>query len=367
MEVNVVECRGTHRQIGRQMGEALREPIRESLAAYVPPETFTRRAADIAALREAIRSELGRTWQQLQGLAEGANIRLEDVLAINLPFGPSRGPLDDADTASQADNAGGACTNVGFTGGPDGPLIGKNNDGRHPPDPDGHAREDAARPFAVVKVYPDQGLPACFYLQAGWLSGSDAFNAEGLAIGHSSVGSRLQRGRRQMPIRPFLYEGLYLWRSAGELGRALCDRPTWGKGYATVVADAAGTLFSAEIACPLTQIRQPGDPAGPTDAIHCVNRFQLENFLELDGRDPAGLRNADQRIASLNAALAADDRRDRGRMAEVLTLHAPGAVCRHGGEDLSHTEWSFITCCRERTARVCRGNPCSQQRIEVRL
>ena len=45
-------------------------------------------------------------------------------------------------------------------------------------------------------------------------------------------------------------------------------------------------------------------------------------------------------------------------MQKLLSSHAPWAPCRHGGPDLSHTEWSAIALPRSNRLLVSNGPPC---------
>lgn len=76
---------GTHREIGEQHGEALRQAIREVLAVY--RTLWGRDPAEIATLAlrfgAAIDAHLPHLGEELRGIAAGADLPLRDVLAIN--------------------------------------------------------------------------------------------------------------------------------------------------------------------------------------------------------------------------------------------------------------------------------------------
>jgi isopenicillin-N N-acyltransferase-like protein len=83
------ELSGTRREIGRQHGEAAREQIRRSIAFY--QESFARSAGlgweeileRVPRWIPAVEAYLPGIGDELRGIAEGAGIRFEEVIALN--------------------------------------------------------------------------------------------------------------------------------------------------------------------------------------------------------------------------------------------------------------------------------------------
>ena len=82
----------------------------------------------------------------------------------------------------------------------------------------------------------------------------DGMNAEGLAVGHSSVGSIFQQSAHHVPILLWAYEGMMHSRTTGDFTRHMAKLPTYGKGFSVVCVDRQGRTCSIEPPCPLIQI-----------------------------------------------------------------------------------------------------------------
>ncbi|MDY7011794.1 MAG: hypothetical protein SVV80_13740, partial [Planctomycetota bacterium] len=257
--MKVFECRGSHRDIGRTIGEALREEIRAHIDGFLPPENKTP-DKKIEKFKESLIRFLPHVMEQFGGMAEASGVSERRILELNLPVGIVESDLEQG------------CSNVVFTDGPDGPLWGKNNEGGFPPNTGDVIDDKGRRPVSVMKIYPDDGIPAICLTFCGWLSGGDMMNAEGVAVGHSSVGTKLQQSLSNAPLLQWLYSGMFQYKSAEDLARNVTSTALRGKGFTQVTVDRAGSMFSAELACPLAQIRRPAD--GDL-AMNCVNHYQL--------------------------------------------------------------------------------------------
>ena len=350
--MKVIECRGSHARIGRAIGEGLREEMRQHIGGFVlrPSEELV---VEVLRFRASLEAQIPRVLEQMVGMAAGADVSLEEVLALNLPQGVGAGDALD----------GHGCTNVVFGDGPDGPLWGKNNDGAYPPNTGPVVNAEGRRPVAVLKLYPDDGIPALCVPFCGWLSGGDMLNAEGVAVGHSSVGSGLQQSRDHTPILQWMYWAMLNVRSAAEYVRMMTSRPTLGKGFSQTIVDRGGSMYSGEFVCPLAQIRRPESGA---QAMNCVNYYQLPFLEGLDRRTPEGLANAHARRAFLDRAVGEGDRSVE-HMKRLLQHHGDDSICRHGAGDTSHTEYSVIGVTEERKLLVADGNPCQTEYVGVAI
>lgn len=343
--MKLVEASGDARTIGQITGEALRDEIRE----YIEVVQLEQRHSDWEqrwpATEQALRRYVPQVLEEMEGTAEGADLPLETILKINVP-----GYKRDNDPPQE-------CTNVAFSAGPDGPIWGKNNDGGEP--------GKQAPPVARL-VRRNDGIPQLNWTFCGMLATIDGLNAEGVAVGHSSVGSLLGQSAHHVPIRLWAYEGLFRSRSAADFIRHMCEIPTFGKGYSSLLVDADGMLCSLESPCPLTQVRWP-EP-GET-YMNCSNYYQLEQLSELDWRTPEGKANAIARAETLDTRFGGGKGgRDLQAMKDVLAYHGDPGICRHGAHDLSHTEYSMIGLCAERKALFLHGYPCEVgEYLEVQL
>ncbi len=334
--MKLVEASGDARTIGRITGEALREEIRQ----FAAMEKIDQRHVDWdqrwPATRAAIEKHMPLVLEEMEGTAEGAGLPLETILKLNV-----KEYKRELDAPPQQ------CTNIAFSEGPDGPIWGKNNDGGAP----GEQNPPAAR-----LVRRNDGIPQLNWTFCGMLATIDGFNAEGVAIGHSSVGSQFAQSKHHVPIRLWAYEGLFRCRTGEEFVRHMCSIPTFGKGYSSVLVDADGFMCSLESPCPLTQVRWP-EP-GET-YMNCSNYYQLEQISDADWRTPEGKKDAIARAEMLDERFkGGTGGRDLEAMKEVLRHHGDPSICRHGRGGRSHTEYSMIGLCAERTAFYLHDYPC---------
>ncbi len=348
--MKVFECRGSHRDIGRTIGEVLREEIRSHIDDFLPPEN---EAPDrkIDKFKESLVRSLPQVLEQFGGMAEASGVSERRILELNCPVGIANPDLEQE------------CSNVVFADGPDGPLWGKNNEGDSPPNTGPVIDGKGRRPVSLMKIYPDDGIPAICLTFCGWLSGGDMMNAEGVAVGHSSVGTNFQQNLSHAPLLQWLYSGMFQYKSAEDLARHVTSAPLRGKGFTQATVDRAGNILSAELACPLAQIRRPAD--GKV-AMNCVNHYQLPCLKDmvLKQRDRKGLAYSHGRQKYLEAAVEDGDRSIE-HMKKILRRHGDISICRHGGKDLSYTEYSMIAVAKEARFLFVDGYPCEEEYVEV--
>lgn len=340
--MKVIECRGNDVQIGRTIGETLREEIREHVALFGPVLDEDRRR-QIQYFTDALDRFMPQVRTQFQGVAEGAGLAEAQILALNLPSGASDPRLEQG------------CTNLVFGGGPDGPLWGKNNDGLS-------AGSQGRRPVAALKLYPDHGIPSVCFTFCGWLSGGDMVNAEGLAVGHSSVGSRFQQWPHHVPVLQWLYAGMMKARNVTEFVRHITSVPLRGKGFSLVAVDKTGAMAAPELACPLAQVRwpQPGE-----HGLNCVNDYRMPGLAAMTNRNPTQLENCEHRRVFLERAVR-EGKRDLTQMQQVLRHHDRHGICRHGQDgDEGFTEFSMIAVPREGKVLFTDGNPCLSDYTQI--
>jgi acyl-CoA:6-aminopenicillanic acid acyl transferase len=346
--MRIVYSAGTPREIGQQTGEQLREDIREHIDQFPPTDNSAWEKRGRIFLR-TLRDHLPRVLEEMKGTAEGAGVTNDDIYRLNLPLYP--------DTLTALDNQipdKDGCTNIVFGTGPDGPLWGKNNDGGAPGN---------QRPVCVRVVRPATGIPMILVHFAGYVAVGDGVNEEGVAIGHSSVGSIYQQSDHHVPVRLLAYHALHYGRNVSEFVQGLSSLPTRGKGYSFVCVDRDGAMCAPEVPCPLIQIRQ----AESANAMYCVNCYQLPHLRDADQRSPDGKANAIRRAERLEREIWRDIPLNLSRMRGLLKSHESSApICRHDDND-SHTEYSMIAIPRQGKLLVADGYPCETEYHEVRF
>ena len=157
-ELGRVMARGTPRQIGRTLGEAGRDAVHDVLLKvdYWQAVTDPNHAGAVQVMAQTLQSLFPAVWEELQGMAEGLNLPLEQVVAWNC-----RGDL--------MSNVPDGCTTVQIPGPT--PVIGHNEDGL--PGFRGHA--------FLAEVTPDDGPALLSFCYPGSIPGHTfATNSAGL-------------------------------------------------------------------------------------------------------------------------------------------------------------------------------------------
>ena len=343
--MKLVEVSGDGRSIGRQTGEALRDEIRQMIEVWKIPDRHRDWERTWPIIRGALERYVPLVLEEMEGTAEGSSVPLDLIIKLNVPMYNFVPALDLP----------GECTNIAFATGPDGPIWGKNNDGGPP--------GGQAPPVARL-IRRNGGIPQLNFTFCGMVGTLDAMNAEGLAVGHSSVGTVFGQSDHFVPIRLWGYEAMFHCRTTAEFVRFMASVPLRGKGYASVVADAGGAICSLEQPCPLTQVRMP-EP-GET-YVNCTNYYQLPALEEADRRTPEGKQDAIARARMLDTTFRGNNGRSLRDMQQVLRSHADPGICRHGKHTQSHTEYSMIGLCESRKCLYLHGYPCENEFIEVQL
>lgn len=346
--MKIVECRGSDKQIGLTIGEALRDEIQANIQGFLPADISVL-DQEAAYLKASLKKYLPGVLEQILNAAKAANVTEQHMLALNVPVGRPDYRYDQG------------CSNAVFGEGPDGPIWGKNNEGAFPPTDKPIVDSKGPRPVCALKVYPEKGIPAICFTFCGWFSGADMMNAEGVATGHSSVGSKFQQSPFHVSALHWLWAGMFIYRNVGDYVKHVTSLPLRGKGFSQIAVDAQGNMASGELACPISQIRWPEEGE---KAMNCVNHYQLPLLEGIDARRPGPLAFSKGRQKYLEGAVLDGDR-SLEHMKKILIHHGDFSICRHGGKDLSHTEYSMIGLTRERKALVAHGYPCQTQYAEI--
>jgi len=338
--MKIVEASGDPRTVGRCTGEALREEIREHLAF---PYTVDRSAWErrLPVFLSTLKRYLPDVLEEMEGTAEGADVPLENILRLNLPMVPDELNIVEG------------CTNIAFVEGPDGPIWGKNNDG---------LVREKRRPVCARLVRRKDGIPLLVFTFCGMLATTDGMNAEGLTVGHSSVGSIFHQSDHHVPIRLWAYEGMMHSRTTADFVRHMTGLPTRGKGYSMLCVDLQGTTCSIEAPCPLMQVRRP---EASHRHMNCVNCYQLPTLADADRRDEAGKRNAQARWKFLDRKLSEEMDFGLEDMKKLLRHHGDPSICRHGEQDGACTEYSMIGLPQSGRVLFLDGYPCENAFSEI--
>ena len=352
-----IQVAGDARERGRQYGEATRDRVRRSVAAY--DEVFAHAAgwdrarvrAEAEGFRAPIAAHGAKYLEELQGIAEGAAVGELDVLAINLR-------TEIIWAASARDAARPAlpleCTAFaalpGRTGGRT--LIGQTWDWL----------VHAAETTVVLEARQDDGPDYVTVVEAGLLAKA-GMNSAGVALATNALVSAADRGAPGVPYHVLLRSILDAETVSDGLGALSRGARASSANY--LLADADGVALDVEAA--------PGDHAElflgypEDDLVLHANHFQNPGF---GGRDVSLVAMPDSpfrmaRLRGLTAAHAGP--LDLPFWTEALADHAmfPLGVCCHPDPRATVAPERYATILAlvmdpaEKTLWLAPGNPCS--------
>lgn len=332
---------GSHRDIGRQLGEALAPAIRR--AVDFGPEALAGRSFGELMLqadpyRAATRAATPWLIEELDGVAETAGV---DALAL---FAASTEELFSAPIAIGAGPAIGRCSDL-VAGPPltvDGHLrVAHNND--LPP----QAEQDV-----VAVEWRVPGEPVIFSLGIGpWIS--VGWNDSGLSL----TGNELTPNDTCVGVPRLLMVREQLTAPTLDAALAMTLRPDRASSYNTVLAHRDGRAVNVEGSATDVEVSTPGQHGWMAHTNHYV----CERMLRYEG-DPEYAQGSAVRHHRASELLgsAAPGSIDAEWLRAALSDHATDpAICRHGGPDgRSRTVFWCLADVTAGQVRYGLGTPC---------
>ena len=338
--IPVIEVHGTHRQVGRQIGERMRPQLqrmvarmRDELPAGVSWDAMVQKGRLCLAHSRAVYPQF---VQELEGIAEGADLPFDEVFlemceelweaAAWGAGGPAR-PRGCTDFAAR-----GRATVDGAT------LLAHTND----------LTAEAEQGLVILKVQAGDE-PEFLGVSVGGLGYSAGFNAAGISMTGNAVSCNDIRPGvpRLLIVRAIL--------AARRLGEAMdaCLLPQRASNYNNVIADAYGEIYSMEgSATDCESIYIEGDVMAHANhyASLPMRRFEADRN-DIGGsviRHNRAMRLLRENFGQLSPALFQD----------LLADHEnyPSSICKHAGESV--TVFSIIIELEDRRAWIGRGRPC---------
>jgi isopenicillin-N N-acyltransferase-like protein len=187
MELPVIEVSGDRREVGRQHGEAAREQIRTSIAFY--QQSF-KRASGLTwdeILRQAprwtpiVEEFLPGIGDELRGIAEGAGIKFEEVLALN-----ARGELSHSNPFAESEENAEGCSSYAI-------LPEASADGHTYAGQNWDWLAETSSTVILLKV-TQAGKPTVFMQTEAGQIGRHGANSAGIALNANGLGARFGKG-----------------------------------------------------------------------------------------------------------------------------------------------------------------------------
>jgi isopenicillin-N N-acyltransferase-like protein len=347
--IAVISVAGTHRQVGRQIGEHMKQQIRRMIARLrenLPPGVTWKDMLLKGQLCLAhSRAAYPRYVEELEGVAEATGLPFKEIfLAVceelwepaawqaGMPT-LTRGCTDMA--------ARGQATVDGAT------LVAHNND--LPAEAEDH--------LVIIKARA-VGEPEFLAVSAGGLGFSAGFNAAGISMTGNAVScSDIRPGVPRMLIARAIL-------AAKRLGEAMdaCLLPLRASNYNNVIADTSGEVYSMEGSatdCEPIYI----DENVMVHANHYISR-PMRRFEENRNYIGGSILRHNRAMRLL--------RENYGRLTpevlqKLLSDHAnyPASICKHDGATV--TVFAIIIKLNELKAWIGKGRPCHTNWCEHRL
>ncbi len=341
----LVEIYGTHREMGRQIGEARREQVRHSVenarlliaAAYDTLE-LTWEGAQIQSRKYLPFAEerYPQYVDELRGIAEGAGLTLDELVTLNAMEAVAGDALHLTRCTSFA---------VNETRTADGHVLLSHNEDWVPEDEDD---------VYVISAKPAEEPPFLAVTYGGLLP-NVGFNAFGIAQLIDSVYPT--DSRIGIPRLVAARAVLASKRLSGAIGRCLI--PHRDSGYNHLLAHESGELYSIE-----TSARQFEFHHG-TDGYMVHTNHYLGTEMKRIEKDPHELISSNVRYNRANRLLRQNSTHTIKTLQAIQKDHVnlPNSICNHNIEgidplDRESTICAFIIDLTTREMRVTWGNPC---------
>ena len=346
--MKIYEFSGTHREVGRQHGETLREGVRQSLDLRMSRCVALSRSAGEEKNTDAIRA-LAREClkyvgefspgmlEEVQGIAEGAGVSPEEVL-ITSGYTDFKDTIGSGEVSSAAE-----CTSC--WAGPEATVDGTAFVAQTW---DMFAEAEDGVIWLKLAV---EGQPAVFTLAYAGCLGMTGMNSRGVALGINNLNPTDAR-----PGVPWTFiNRAILAADTAEKAFAAVKRARLCSGHNYVIGDSSGAGFSVETTGrKLARI----DPNGPTLAHsnHYLDPqlAKLEKPLDPQGSSPQRVRRMDEILrkgrGKINRAFLENALGDHDGQPRSIYQVSSGAKVRSCAALIMDTAKREVACVK--------GNPC---------
>jgi len=338
---------------GQQYGSQARDRVRGSVAAYaelfqdVAGWDWRRATAEAQRFLPPIEGFAPEYVEELAGIAAGAEVAREDVLAINVRTEILYSARVRTALAAPVPAECSAFASVS----PEGRvLVGQNWDWMP------FARDTVV----VLQAVPDDRPAFVTVVEAGLLA-KFGVNSVGLAVMTNALACTEDRAEEGVPYHVMLRALLESGTTTDALARL--EQSTRASSANYLLADGTGSIVDVEARPGGPDSLHRLEPTGRGLLLH-TNHFTSAEF---DGVDYADLvaTTSHLRLQRLDDGVATADSGDVETFAAALSDHTnnPSSICRHPDRSLpmaeqSETVASVLVDLTERRARLSEGPPC---------
>jgi len=351
-EFPYIEIRGSHREIGRQIGEAARERVAATLAYY--QENYEElagvtlaegRVQAVAAYLPAARAFSPELMDQLEGMAEGSGVEFDDLFLLNCGAAFTRPP----DIESAVDH----CTSLAIM-----------MRGRHIVAHNEDWYSGDAANMVLVNVTMPGGRRYLSMTTAAYLP----FTGMTTAGTACSADTLYATDYRQHGVPSQFIAAALLLCADLESARARVAYADRGRGTNHMLADVHGRIWNIETSAGEWQMTE-------VDTWYAHTNHYVDSRMQcFEGSTSEGSRKRLARACELVRA-GVQRREDPLKLAmAVMKDHAnePMSICSHVNPDDSPADRNMTTASMvwdldERRLHVCAGPPCENERRSYQL
>jgi isopenicillin-N N-acyltransferase like protein len=341
----LIEIHGTHGEMGRQIGEARRDQIQHSIAnahtlielSYDELE-LSWEGAQIQARKYLpfVEERYPQYVDEMRGIAEGANVAFDDVMALNTMEAVTTDALHLTRCTSMAVNEGRTA---------DGHVLAAHNEDWIP--------EDEDDVFVILAKPIDE--PPFLAMTYGGLVPNVGLNAYGIAQLIDSVYP--SDSRIGIPRLLVSRAVLAARRISGAIGRALISHRA--AGYNHLIAHESGELYSIEVSATRFEILH-----GTDGYIVHTNHYLADGMKGIES-DPEELISSRVRLFRANRLLRESSAHTIKSLQAIQKDHVnlPNSICNHAVDwsdplDREKTINALVIDLTAREMHICWGNPC---------
>jgi isopenicillin-N N-acyltransferase-like protein len=350
----LVEISGSHRDMGRQIGEACRGKVEHSVenARVLIAQSYdqlglTWDSAQIQARKYLPFAEerYPQFVEEMRGIAEGAHVSFDEIVTLNTMEAVTTDALHLTRCTSMAVNEERTA---------DGHVLAAHNEDWVPEDEDD---------VYVISARPTEEPPFLAMTYGGLLP-NVGFNAYGIAQLIDSVYPSDSRiGIPRLVVSRAI---LSARRISGAIGRALV--PHRAAGYNHLLVHESGEIYSIEVSARRFEILHGTDGY----MVH-TNHYLAQTMKEIEN-DPEELISSRVRYFRAQRLLRRNQAHTVGSLQTIQKDHVniPNSICNHNieGIDLLDREKTICALVIDLTARemhIAWGNPCQNDYYTYRL
>ena len=274
--------------------------------------------------------------EEMEGIAEGAGLRFEDICALNL-------------TCEMAPSA---CSVYGFADGHGSVWLGKSDD----------LPQAELGTNAVHFTIPEEAIPSVQMHFVGTLWTTSAVNAEGFCLGMTGLSGRKvdEQGWPTLLLLHHLAERCGTVVEAEEICLAFGIR---SGGMSILMGDAQGDVAILETHVEGQAIRRPDRRR---QAVWQTNHCCSQSLAAVDDPQNPLLPNSRERMECLTRLDPTVERSMAGLCRLFRTHDAPAGICQHGEGGL-HTDSAIILSPQQQTLWATAGAPCTHSFVSYEL